>query len=77
VTSDAEFFCSLAQRLQKLYAGSTKNRDKGFLGANFKYGDNPREPDMQWLPVLRRGLPLRCGELQPRHRARVEVHLLQ
>ena len=47
VTSDAEFFCSLAQRLQKLYAGSTKNRDKGFLGANFKYGDNPREPDMQ------------------------------
>jgi formate dehydrogenase major subunit len=47
VTSDAEFFCSLAQRLQKLYAGSTKNRDKGFLGANFKYGDNPKEPDMQ------------------------------
>jgi formate dehydrogenase major subunit len=47
VTSDAEFFCSLAQRLQKLYAGSTKDRDKGFLGANFKYGDNPREPDMQ------------------------------
>ena len=42
VTSDAEFFCSLAQRLQKLYAGSTKDRDKGFLGANFKYGDNPR-----------------------------------
>ena len=47
VTSDAEFFCSLAQRLQKLYAGSTKHRDKGFLGANFKYGDNPREPDME------------------------------
>jgi formate dehydrogenase major subunit len=47
VTSDAEFFCSLAQRLQKLYAGSTKDRDKGFLGANFKYGDNPKEPDMQ------------------------------
>jgi formate dehydrogenase major subunit len=47
VTSDAEFFCSLAQRLQKLYAGSTKGRDKGFLGANFKYGDNPKEPDMQ------------------------------
>jgi len=47
VTSDAEFFCSLAQRLQKLYAGSTRNRDKGFLGANFKYGDNPKEPDMQ------------------------------
>jgi formate dehydrogenase major subunit len=47
VTSDAEFFCSLAQRLQKLYAGSKKERDKGFLAAGFKYGDNPKEPDMQ------------------------------
>jgi formate dehydrogenase major subunit len=47
VTSDAEFFCSLAQRLQTLYAGSKKDRDQGFLGANFKYGDNPKEPDMQ------------------------------
>jgi formate dehydrogenase major subunit len=46
VTSDAEFFCSLAQRLQKLYAGSKKERDKGFLAADFKYGDNPKEPDM-------------------------------
>jgi formate dehydrogenase major subunit len=46
VTSDAEFVCSLAQRLQKLYAGSKKERDRGFLAANFKYGDNPREPDM-------------------------------
>ena len=46
VTSDAEFFCSLAQRLQKLYAGSKKARDRGFLAADFKYGDNPKEPDM-------------------------------
>jgi len=46
VTSDAEFVCTLAQRLQKLYAGSTKERDKGFLAASFKYGDNPKEPDM-------------------------------
>jgi formate dehydrogenase major subunit len=45
-TSDAEFVCSLAQRLQKKYAGSKKERDRGFLAANFKYGDNPREPDM-------------------------------
>ena len=27
--SDADFFCSLAHRLQKLYAGSKKERDKG------------------------------------------------
>ncbi len=47
VTSDAEFFCSLAQRLQKLYAGSKNERDKGFLAADFKYGDNPKEPDME------------------------------
>ncbi len=47
VTSDAEFFCSLGQRLQKLYAGSKKERDQGFLAASFQYGDNPREPDMQ------------------------------
>jgi formate dehydrogenase major subunit len=46
VTSDAEMICSLAARLQKLYAGSKKPRDKGFLSANFKYGDNPKEPDM-------------------------------
>ena len=37
---------ALAQRLQKLYAGSKKDRDKGFLGANFKYGDKPEHPDM-------------------------------
>jgi formate dehydrogenase major subunit len=46
VTSDAEFFTSLARRLQKLYAGSKKDRDKGFLAADFKYGDG-KEPDMQ------------------------------
>ena len=46
VTSDAEFFTSLAKRLQKMYAGSTKERDKGFLAADFKYGDG-KEPDMQ------------------------------
>jgi formate dehydrogenase major subunit len=46
--SDAEFFTSLGKRLQKLYAGSTKGRDKGFLAASFQYGDDPGgEPDMQ------------------------------
>ena len=46
VRSDADFFCSLAHRLQKLYAGSTKDRDKGFLAANFTYGAKPDHPDM-------------------------------
>ena len=46
VTSDAEFFTSLGRRLQKLYAGSKKERDQGFLAADFKYGDG-KEPDMQ------------------------------
>ena len=46
VTSDAEFVCTLAQRLQKLYAGSKKERDRGFLAASFKYGSNPKEPEM-------------------------------
>ena len=46
VTSDAEFFCSLAQRLQKLYAGSTKHRDKGFLG-RASSSATTKEPDMQ------------------------------
>jgi formate dehydrogenase major subunit len=46
VTSDAEFFTSLGRRLQALYAGSKKERDKGFLAVNFKYGDG-KEPDMQ------------------------------
>ena len=44
--SDADFFCSLAHRLQKLYAGSKKERDKGFLAANFTYGAKPDEPEM-------------------------------
>jgi formate dehydrogenase major subunit len=47
VTSDAEFFTALAKRLQKLYAGSKKERDQGFLAANFQYGDNPNEPNME------------------------------
>jgi formate dehydrogenase major subunit len=46
VTSDAEFFTSLGRRLQALYAGSKKERDRGFLAVNFKYGDG-KEPDMQ------------------------------
>jgi formate dehydrogenase major subunit len=47
VTSDAEFFVSLAKRLQKLYAGSKKERDQGFLATSFEYGDNPKEPNME------------------------------
>jgi formate dehydrogenase major subunit len=46
VRSDADFFCSLAHRLQKMYAGSKKDRDKGFLAANFTYGSKPDEPEM-------------------------------
>jgi formate dehydrogenase major subunit len=46
VRSDADFFCGLAHRLQKLYAGSKKERDKGFLAANFTYGGKPDEPEM-------------------------------
>jgi formate dehydrogenase major subunit len=44
--SDADFFCTLAHRLQKLYAGSKKDRDQGFLAANFTYGARPDEPEM-------------------------------
>jgi len=51
VTSDAEFVTNLGKRLQKLYAGSTKSRDKGFLAANFQFGNDPKEPDM--LEVLK------------------------
>jgi formate dehydrogenase major subunit len=47
VTSDAEFFVSLARRLQKLYAGSKKDRDQGFLATKWEYGDNPKEPNME------------------------------
>jgi formate dehydrogenase major subunit len=46
VRSDADFFCGLAHRLQKMYAGSKKSRDKGFLAANFTYGSKPDEPEM-------------------------------
>ena len=46
VQTDAQFFCTLANRLKKLYAGSKKERDKGFLAANFTYGDKPDHPDM-------------------------------
>jgi formate dehydrogenase major subunit len=46
VRSDADFFCSLAHRLQNLYARSKKDRDKGFLAANFTYGAKPDEPEM-------------------------------
>jgi len=46
VRTDADFFCTLAHRLKKLYAGSKKDRDQGFLAANFKYGEKPDEPAM-------------------------------
>jgi formate dehydrogenase major subunit len=46
-SSDAALIVRLAHRLQKLYAGSKKHRDQGFLAANFTYGDNADEPDMQ------------------------------
>ena len=46
-TSDAALFVRLAQRIQKLYAGSKKPRDQGFLAANFKYGDKPDEPNIE------------------------------
>ena len=45
-SSDADFFCRLAHTLQKMYAGSKKDRDKGFLAANFTYGGKPDEPEM-------------------------------
>jgi len=47
VTSDAEFFTALGKRLQKLYAGSKKPRDAGFLAVNFQFGDDPKEPNME------------------------------
>jgi formate dehydrogenase major subunit len=46
VQTDAQFICTLAHRLQTLYAGSKKERDKGFLAANFTYGAKPDHPDM-------------------------------
>ena len=44
VQTDAQFVCTLAHRLQKMYAGSKKERDKGFLATNFTYGDKPDHP---------------------------------
>jgi formate dehydrogenase major subunit len=46
VRSDADFFCTLANRLKKRYATSKKDRDKGFLAANFTFGKQPDRPDM-------------------------------
>jgi len=46
VQTDAQFVCTLGHRLQKLYAGSKKERDKGFLAANFTYGAKPDHPDI-------------------------------
>jgi formate dehydrogenase major subunit len=46
VQTDAQFVCTLAHRLQKLYAGSKKERDQGFLAANFTYGAKPDHPDI-------------------------------
>src|SRR3989475_180226 len=46
VQTDAQFFCTLAHRLQKMYAGSRKERDKGFRAANFTYGAKPDHPEM-------------------------------
>jgi formate dehydrogenase major subunit len=51
VQTDAQFFCTLANTLKKMYATSKKERDKGFLAASFTYGDNPNHPDM--LQVLK------------------------
>jgi formate dehydrogenase major subunit len=47
VQTDAQFVCTLANRMQKLYAGSKKNRDRGFLAANFKYGEHPDHPNIE------------------------------
>ena len=47
VQTDAQFVCTLAHRLQKMYAGSKKERDKGFLAASFTYGEKPDHPDME------------------------------
>src|SRR5881296_2856927 len=46
VQTDAQFICTLAHRLQKMYAGSKKERDRGFLAANFTYGSKPDHPEM-------------------------------
>jgi len=46
VQTDAQFFCTLGHRLQKMYAGSKKDRDRGFLAASFTYGEKPDHPEM-------------------------------
>jgi formate dehydrogenase major subunit len=46
VQTDAQFVCTLAHRLQAMYAGSKKERDRGFLAANFTYGQKPDHPEM-------------------------------
>ncbi len=46
VQTDAQFICTLAHKLQKMYTGSKKERDKGFLAANFTYGAKPDHPEM-------------------------------
>jgi formate dehydrogenase major subunit len=46
VQTDAQFICTLAHQLQKMYASSKKERDKGFLAANFTYGPKPDHPEM-------------------------------
>jgi formate dehydrogenase major subunit len=51
VQTDAQFFCTLANTLKKMYSASKKQRDKGFLAANFTYGDKPDHPDI--LQVLK------------------------
>ena len=47
VRSDGHLIVHLAQALQKLYAGSTKARDQGFLATRWSYGDDPKEPSME------------------------------
>ena len=46
VQTDAQFFCTLANKLKKMYSASKKERDQGFLAANFTFGANPDHPDM-------------------------------
>src|SRR5882724_3730899 len=46
VQTDAQFICTLAHRLQKMYAGSKKERDRGFRAASFTYGAKPDHPEM-------------------------------
>src|SRR3989442_1425425 len=46
VQTDAQFICTLAHRLQKMYANSKKERDRGFRAANFTYGAKPDHPEM-------------------------------